>query len=71
MQLHSVATCTQIQCFRYALFDMSIALLRKHWELQNILDNMELCNKILEENSYLLNQTNPILKKIEEKRKES
>jgi len=61
MQLHSVATCTQIQCFRYALFDLNLALLKKHWELANFCNNIEQCNTIINENRYLLNQTNPIL----------
>lgn len=61
MQLHSVATCTQIQCFRYALFNMNSALLRKHWGLQNILDSIEQCHNILHENRDLLYQNNPIL----------
>ncbi|KAM0732446.1 Pseudouridylate synthase TRUB2, mitochondrial [Formica fusca] len=61
MQLHSVATCTQILCFRYALFNLDLALLPKHWELQNVLDNMEQCHDILNRNRYLLKQKNPIL----------
>lgn len=65
MQLHSVATCTQILCFRYALFNLDLALLQKHWELQNILDNMEQCHDILNQNRYLFEQNNPILTTIE------
>ncbi|XP_032668404.1 mitochondrial mRNA pseudouridine synthase Trub2 isoform X1 [Odontomachus brunneus] len=61
MQLHSVATCTQIQCFRYALFDLNLALLKKHWSLQNILDNIEQCHDIFSKNQMLLKQNNPIL----------
>lgn len=61
IQLHSVATCTQIQCFRYALFDLNLALLKKHWSLQNILDNIEQCHDILSKNQKLLKQDSPIL----------
>ncbi|XP_024878031.1 mitochondrial mRNA pseudouridine synthase Trub2 [Temnothorax curvispinosus] len=61
IQLHSVATCTQIQCFRYGLFHLNLALLKKHWELQNICNNIEQCNAIINEDSSLLNQDNPIL----------
>ncbi|XP_011685358.1 PREDICTED: probable tRNA pseudouridine synthase 2 [Wasmannia auropunctata] len=61
MQLHSVATCTQIQCFRYALFDLNLAILKKHWELGNFCDNIEKCNTIINENMYLLDQDSPIL----------
>lgn len=61
MQLRSVATCTQIQCYRYALFDLNLALLKKHWELGNICNNIEQCNTIINENNNLLEQDNPIL----------
>lgn len=61
IQLHSVATCTQIQCYRYALFDLNLALLKKHWELTNICNNIEQCNTIINENSHLLEQDNSIL----------
>lgn len=61
MQLHSVATCTQIQCFRYALFDLNLALLKKHWQLENICNNIDQCNTIINQNRDLLNQNNPIL----------
>lgn len=63
IQLHSVATCTQILCFRYALFNLDLALLPKHWELQNILDNIKQCHDILNQNRSLLKQDNPILTK--------
>ncbi|XP_019696505.1 mitochondrial mRNA pseudouridine synthase Trub2 isoform X2 [Harpegnathos saltator] len=63
MKLHSVATCTQIQCFQYALFDINLALLKKHWNIQNILDNMEQCDNILNKNKNLLKQIDPILTK--------
>lgn len=63
IQLHSVATCTQILCFRYGLFNLDLALLPKHWELQNILDNIEQCHDILNQNRSLLKQKNPILTK--------
>ncbi|XP_012538291.1 mitochondrial mRNA pseudouridine synthase Trub2 [Monomorium pharaonis] len=61
MQLHSVATCTQIQCFKYALFDLNLALLKKHWELENICNNIDQCNTVINQNRDLLEQDNPIL----------
>lgn len=61
IQLHSVATCTQIQCFRYALFNLNLALLKKHWELENICNNIDQCNTIINQNKNLLSQDNPIL----------
>ncbi|XP_011879289.1 PREDICTED: probable tRNA pseudouridine synthase 2 [Vollenhovia emeryi] len=62
LQLRSVATCTQIQCFRYALFDLNHALMTKHWELENFCDNIQQCNAIIRKNRDLLKQYNPILK---------
>ncbi|EZA49642.1 hypothetical protein DMN91_006414 [Ooceraea biroi] len=61
MQLHSVATCTQIQCLQYALFSVDHALLKKYWDLQHILNNIQQCHEILHENRYLLKQDSPIL----------
>ncbi|XP_015519056.1 mitochondrial mRNA pseudouridine synthase Trub2 [Neodiprion virginianus] len=61
IQLHSVATCTQIQCFRYGLFTTELALLKKHWDVQSILDNMEQTQAILDNNKYLVEQDSPTL----------
>jgi hypothetical protein len=66
MQLRSVATCTEMQCFRYALFDLNIALLKKHWNLQNILDNAEICDSIIQKNRNLLKQTKSILTNMDQ-----
>ncbi|XP_012253904.2 pseudouridylate synthase TRUB2, mitochondrial [Athalia rosae] len=68
IQLHSVATCTKIQCFKYGLFTSEHALLQKHWDVRNILANMELCQTIIDNNQYLLHQDSPILikQKIDE-----
>ncbi|XP_046476303.1 pseudouridylate synthase TRUB2, mitochondrial [Neodiprion pinetum] len=61
IQLHSVATCTQIQCFRYGLFTTELALLKKHWDVQSILNNMEQTQAILDNNKYLVEQDSPTL----------
>ncbi|XP_051154201.1 pseudouridylate synthase TRUB2, mitochondrial [Leptopilina boulardi] len=61
MELRSTATCSQIQCFQYGLFNLNHALLSKHWNLQNIMKNLENSEKILEENPHLLNQYHPNL----------
>ncbi|KAF7387882.1 hypothetical protein HZH66_010649 [Vespula vulgaris] len=61
LELHSTATCTQIQCFKYGLFELQHALLSKKWDILSILNNMKICTKILKENDYLIEQTNPIL----------
>ncbi|XP_043504685.1 mitochondrial mRNA pseudouridine synthase Trub2 [Polistes fuscatus] len=61
MEARSTATCTQVQCFKYGLFDLQHALLSKKWDMYSILDNMRLCRKILKENDYLIEQTSPTL----------
>ncbi|KAF7389934.1 hypothetical protein HZH68_011791 [Vespula germanica] len=61
LKLHSTATCTQIQCFKYGLFELQHALLSKKWDMLSILNNMKICTKILKENDYLVEQTSPIL----------
>jgi len=49
VRLHSTAHCTGIQCIRHSRFTLEHALLIKHWDLDYILENMEMCNMILEE----------------------
>ncbi|XP_033322158.2 pseudouridylate synthase TRUB2, mitochondrial [Megalopta genalis] len=61
MQLHSTATCTQILCIQDGLFTLQHALLKKHWDLKNILDSISMCRKILAENKDLLKQESPVL----------
>lgn len=61
MKLRSSAHCTGIQCIRHSYFTIDNALLKKHWNLQNIIENMEQCNKILEEHDDLLRQKNVTL----------
>lgn len=40
LQLKSTAVCTGIRRLRYGHFELSHALLRKHWTLEHILDNV-------------------------------
>jgi tRNA U55 pseudouridine synthase TruB len=47
IQLHSVATCTALQCIRYDCFTLEHALLRKHWTLQFLMDNMAESRRLL------------------------
>jgi len=47
MQLHSVATCTGLQCIRYDSFTLEHALLRKHWTLQYLMENMAESHRLL------------------------
>lgn len=61
LALHTVATCTQIQCFKVGLFDLQHALLSKNWDVESIINNMQICGEILKKNVYLLEQTNSTL----------
>jgi tRNA U55 pseudouridine synthase TruB len=47
IQLHSAATCTGLQCIRYDCFTLEHALLRKHWTLQFLMDNMAESSRLL------------------------
>lgn len=61
MKLHSTATCTQIHCLQDGLFTLEHALLKKHWTLESILENISLCQKIIVNNQNLLRQESPVL----------
>lgn len=53
-KLRSAATCSGIQCARHAYFSVHDALLRKHWSLQNVLDNLTTCKKFLDKHKSTL-----------------
>uniref|UniRef100_A0A1B6D0L3 Pseudouridine synthase II N-terminal domain-containing protein n=2 Tax=Clastoptera arizonana TaxID=38151 RepID=A0A1B6D0L3_9HEMI len=40
MKLHSNAVCTSIHCIRHSYFTIADALLRKHWTLQEVMNNL-------------------------------
>jgi tRNA U55 pseudouridine synthase TruB len=61
MQLHSVATCTSMQCIRYDSFTLEHALLRKHWTLQHLMDSMAESSRLLRESEADKRQKTAIL----------
>jgi len=61
LQLHSVATCTGLQCIRYDSFSLEHALLRKHWTLQFLMDNMTQSHRLLRESKADERQKLPTL----------
>jgi tRNA U55 pseudouridine synthase TruB len=61
MQLHSVATCTGLQCIRYDSFTLEHALLRKHWTLQFLMVNMAQSHRLLRESKADERQKLPTL----------
>ncbi|XP_041973681.1 mitochondrial mRNA pseudouridine synthase Trub2 [Aricia agestis] len=56
IQLKTSAYCTGVQCIRQGKFNVELALLRKHWNLEFILDNKRKCHHILEESEELLSR---------------
>lgn len=54
VQLKTSAHCTGLQCIRQGKFTLDKALLRKHWQLDHIIDNMDSCRELMEENEQLL-----------------
>lgn len=61
VQLRSTAHCVGVNCIRQGKFDLELALLRKHWSLEHIADNMNQCSKLLEENEHLLQPESAVL----------
>lgn len=57
VQLKTAAHCVGVQCIRQGKFDLSYALLRKHWQLEHFMDNMLKCQQLLEDNEQLLTPT--------------
>ncbi|XP_030756555.1 mitochondrial mRNA pseudouridine synthase Trub2 [Sitophilus oryzae] len=60
-KLHSTAHCTALQCIRHGGFTLQHALLMKHWDLANILDNIAICDQILRDTNSNIPQQNATL----------
>ncbi|XP_023024914.2 pseudouridylate synthase TRUB2, mitochondrial [Leptinotarsa decemlineata] len=56
LKLHSTAHCTAVKCIRHSCFTLDHALLPKHWNLENIVKNLEISTRLLRENEHLTNQ---------------
>ncbi|XP_014355325.2 mitochondrial mRNA pseudouridine synthase Trub2 [Papilio machaon] len=54
VQLKTSAYCTGLQCIRQGKFTLDKALLRKHWQLDHLIDNMDSCRELIEENEHLI-----------------
>lgn len=50
MRAHNIAVGSSIRCIRCSIFSSEDALLEKHWNIQNVLHNMDLCRRKLETN---------------------
>ncbi|XP_038209210.1 mitochondrial mRNA pseudouridine synthase Trub2 [Zerene cesonia] len=56
VQLKTSAYCTGVQCIRHGKFNLEDALLRKHWKLEHIIQNMRDCQQILDANEQMVKQ---------------
>lgn len=54
LQMRSVAHCTKLRCTRYGFFTFEDSLLRSHWRVQDLLQNMVLCQRIVNQNPSML-----------------
>lgn len=61
LQVRSTAACSQIQCFRFGIFTVEEALLKKNWDLKGITHSMAQCRHLLAKNNFMKNQKEPIL----------
>lgn len=52
-RLQSYATCTGIQCIRHSFFSLEHALLKKHWNLEEVITNIQNNKKIMENHGGL------------------
>lgn len=62
-RLHSAATCTHIQCYKYGVFNLEHALLSKYWNVGDIANNIQTCQQLLNENEFMLQPQSPVLVK--------
>ncbi|CAH1403043.1 unnamed protein product [Nezara viridula] len=52
-RLQSYATCTGLQCIRHSYFSLEHALLKKHWNLEEVIRNIQNNKKLMEKNVSL------------------
>lgn len=61
IHLKTVAHCTQIRCIRQSHFTLEDTLVRRHWNLENIMNNMTNCQRIIKKHPEMLQQLEPSL----------
>ncbi|XP_011505856.1 PREDICTED: probable tRNA pseudouridine synthase 2 [Ceratosolen solmsi marchali] len=61
IKLHSTAHCNYLHCSQYGLFHVKDSLLSKHWNLSNILNNMNMCQNLISKHSSILSEKQPNL----------
>lgn len=61
LQLKTVSHCTQIRCIRQSHFTLDETLLRRHWNVENILLNMQKCQQLIDSHPEMLQQNEATL----------
>lgn len=61
IQLKSTAHCTAVHCIRQGKFGVDLALLRKFWQLEYAVNNINQCQQIMEEDESLLRPESAVL----------
>lgn len=59
LQMRSMAHCKGVRCTNYGFFNFKHSLLRSHFHLQEIIDNMKLCKNIIQDNQSMFDDENP------------
>lgn len=67
LKLKTVAVCTQMRCIRHGPWTLEYALLRKHWSLENIINNINKSSHLMK----TVYHNTPSLVKFEEKNEKS
>lgn len=60
LKLNSVATCSKIRCTKFGPFTLQHALLRKHFGIESVLNNMQDTARILHD--FDMNVRDPLLR---------
>lgn len=61
IDLKTVAHCTQIRCIRQGHFTLEDSLVRRHWNIENIITNITRSKKKIIANPEMLEQEDPTL----------
>lgn len=61
LNMKSVAHCTQIRCIRQGHFGLDDSLVRRHWNVENIISNITRSKKKIMENPEMLEIEKPVL----------
>lgn len=61
LNMKTVAHCTQIRCIRQGHFTLADTLVRRHWNVENIITNMTRSKKKIMANPEILEVDQPIL----------